>query len=267
MSGRQSAVVLVDDVEQGLAVVNGYAAEHLEIQTADAAAVAARVTNAGAVFVGSWSPVSLGDYSAGSTHVLPTAGCACHSSGLNVKSFLKAMHVVDVQPRRAGRGRPPRRGLRRGGGPAGARPRGRRPASPARLDAPRRDEHASPTSPGLPLRPELVGEVPYGAPQLDVPVRLNVNENPYGPSEAVVAQIAAAAAEAARDLNRYPERDAVALRADLAAYLGHGLTADHVWAANGSNEVMLHVLQAFAGPGPDRAELRPDLLDVPRVRA
>ncbi|MGI3784906.1 MAG: histidinol dehydrogenase [Janthinobacterium lividum] len=95
MTGRQSAVVLVDDVEQGLAVVNGYAAEHLEIQTADAAGVAARVMNAGAVFVGSWSPVSLGDYSAGSTHVLPTGACACHSSGLNVKSFLKAMHVVD----------------------------------------------------------------------------------------------------------------------------------------------------------------------------
>ena len=95
MSGRQSAVVLVDDLEQGLAVVNGYAAEHLEIQTADAAGFAARVTNAGAVFVGPWSPVSLGDYSAGSTHVLPTGACACHSSGLNVKSFLKAMHVVD----------------------------------------------------------------------------------------------------------------------------------------------------------------------------
>ncbi|SDU89142.1 histidinol dehydrogenase [Microlunatus sagamiharensis] len=94
MGGRQSAVVLVDDLEQGLLVVNGYAAEHLEIQTADAPAVAARVHNAGAIFVGSFSPVSLGDYSAGSTHVLPTGGCACHSSGLNVKSFLKAMHVV-----------------------------------------------------------------------------------------------------------------------------------------------------------------------------
>src|SRR3954469_8286831 len=105
----------------------------------------------------------------------------------------------------------------------------------------------------LPLRPELVGEQPYGAPQLDVPVRLNVNENPYGPSETVVAQIAAAVTEAARDLNRYPERDALALRADLAAYLGHGLTADHVWAANGSNEVMLHVLMAFGGP--DRSVL------------
>jgi histidinol dehydrogenase len=94
LTGRQSAVVLVDDVEQGLAVVDAYAAEHLEIQTADAEAVAARVTNAGAIFVGAWSPVSLGDYCAGSTHVLPTAGCACHSSGLNVKSFLKAVHVI-----------------------------------------------------------------------------------------------------------------------------------------------------------------------------
>ena len=101
----------------------------------------------------------------------------------------------------------------------------------------------------LPIRPELVGEKPYGAPQLDVPYCLNVNENPYPPSEAVVAEIAAAVAAAARGLNRYPERDALALRADLACYLGHGLTADRVWAANGSNEVMLHVLLAFGGPG------------------
>jgi len=94
LSGPQSAIVLVDDLDQGLAVVDAYAAEHLEIQTADASAVAARVRNAGAIFVGAWSPVSLGDYCAGSTHVLPTAGCACHSSGLNVKSFLKAVHVI-----------------------------------------------------------------------------------------------------------------------------------------------------------------------------
>jgi histidinol-phosphate aminotransferase len=101
----------------------------------------------------------------------------------------------------------------------------------------------------LPLRPELVGEEPYGAPQLDVPYALNVNENPYPPSEQVVAEIAAAVADAARTMNRYPERDAIALRADLAGYLGHGLNADNVWAANGSNEVMLHVLMAFGGPG------------------
>ncbi len=94
LSGPQSAVVLVDDLDQGIAVVDGYAAEHLEIQTADAERVADRVTNAGAIFVGPWSPVSRGDYCAGSTHVLPTGGCACHSSGLNVKSFLRAMHQV-----------------------------------------------------------------------------------------------------------------------------------------------------------------------------
>ena len=95
LSGKQSAIVLVEDIEQGLEVVNGYAAEHLEIHTADAAALAGRVRNAGAVFVGSFAPVSLGDYCAGSNHVLPTAGCACHSSGLSVRSFLKAVHVVD----------------------------------------------------------------------------------------------------------------------------------------------------------------------------
>ncbi len=95
LAGQQSGIVLVDDVEAGLAVVNAYAAEHLEIQTADAAAVAARVRNAGAVFVGAWAPVSLGDYCAGSNHVLPTGGCACHSSGLSVQSFLRGIHVVD----------------------------------------------------------------------------------------------------------------------------------------------------------------------------
>ncbi len=95
LGGQQSGIVLVDDVGQGLDVVNAYAAEHLEIQTADASAVAARVRNAGAIFVGSYAPVSLGDYCAGSNHVLPTAGCACHSSGLSVRAFLKAVHVVD----------------------------------------------------------------------------------------------------------------------------------------------------------------------------
>jgi len=95
LTGEQSAFVLVDDVAQGLDVVNAYAAEHLEIQTRDAAEVAAKVRNAGAIFVGGYAPVSLGDYCAGSNHVLPTAGCACHSSGLSVRSFLKAVHVID----------------------------------------------------------------------------------------------------------------------------------------------------------------------------
>lgn len=95
LTGRQSGTVLVDDLDAGLAVVNAYAAEHLEVITRDAPAVAARVRNAGAVFVGPYSPVSLGDYAAGSNHVLPTGGCACHSSGLSVQSFLRGVHVIE----------------------------------------------------------------------------------------------------------------------------------------------------------------------------
>ncbi|MFZ2530436.1 MAG: histidinol dehydrogenase [Rhodococcus sp. (in: high G+C Gram-positive bacteria)] len=95
LTGSQSGIVLVGDIEQGLQVVNAYAAEHLEIQTEDASAVAARVRAAGAIFVGPWAPVSLGDYCAGSNHVLPTAGCARHQSGLSVQTFLRGIHVVD----------------------------------------------------------------------------------------------------------------------------------------------------------------------------
>jgi len=95
LKGEQSGIVLVDDLDQGTAVVDAYGAEHLEIQTADAEERAGRINNAGAIFVGPYAPVSLGDYCAGSNHVLPTAGCACHSSGLSVRSFLKAVHVVN----------------------------------------------------------------------------------------------------------------------------------------------------------------------------
>lgn len=95
LSGKQSAIILVDDLDVGINVVNMYAAEHLEIQTVDAAAVAARIRSAGAIFVGPYSPVSLGDYCAGSNHVLPTAGCARHSSGLSVQTFLRGINVVD----------------------------------------------------------------------------------------------------------------------------------------------------------------------------
>ncbi|MCH9768147.1 MAG: histidinol dehydrogenase [Actinomycetia bacterium] len=95
LSGQQSAIVLVDDIDAGVRTVNAYAAEHLEVQTADARSVATRIRSAGAIFVGPWSPVSLGDYCAGSNHVLPTAGCARHSSGLSVQTFLRGIHVVD----------------------------------------------------------------------------------------------------------------------------------------------------------------------------
>lgn len=95
LSGRQSAIILVDDLDAGIRTVNAYAAEHLEIHTADAGQVAARIHSAGAIFIGPYSPVSLGDYCAGSNHVLPTGGCARHSSGLSVQTFLRGIHVVD----------------------------------------------------------------------------------------------------------------------------------------------------------------------------
>ena len=95
LSGVQSAIALVDSIEQGLDVVNAYAAEHLEIQTRNARGDAAKIRNAGAVFIGRFPPVSLGDYSAGSNHVLPTGGCACHSSGLSVQTFLRGLHFIE----------------------------------------------------------------------------------------------------------------------------------------------------------------------------
>jgi histidinol-phosphate aminotransferase len=106
---------------------------------------------------------------------------------------------------------------------------------------------------GLPIRDDLVGRSPYGAPQLDVAVALNTNENPHPPSAELVAELAAAVGESARLMNRYPDRDAEALRADLATYLtrstGHPVSTDMVWAANGSNEVLQQLLQAFGGAG------------------
>ncbi len=101
----------------------------------------------------------------------------------------------------------------------------------------------------LPLRDELRGKRPYGAPEIDVPVRLNVNENPFGIPEPVVQDIVASLADAVRGAHRYPERDFPELRAGLAAYLGHGATPEQIWAANGSNEIMQQLLQAFGGPG------------------
>ncbi|HME50000.1 histidinol-phosphate transaminase [Mycobacterium sp.] len=105
----------------------------------------------------------------------------------------------------------------------------------------------------LPLRDDLRGKSPYGAPQLDVPVRLNTNENPHPPTQALVEDVARAVREAAVDLHRYPDRDATALRRDLAAYLtvqaGVAVGLDNLWAANGSNEILQQLLQAFAGPG------------------
>jgi histidinol-phosphate aminotransferase len=101
----------------------------------------------------------------------------------------------------------------------------------------------------LPLRDDLRGRSPYGAPQLDVPIRLNTNENSWPLPQGLLDDVTAAATAVAGRLNRYPDRDALALRADLAAYLGRGLAAAEVWAANGSNEIIQQLLQAFGGPG------------------
>src|SRR3546814_3553150 len=148
-------------------------------------------------------------------------------------------------PRGVGRGGRPRRQPGRGRGPARSR---RRRTGPFREPGLSRM-----STPWPPLRAELCGIEPYGAPQLDLPVQLNVNENPYGPSPEVVADIASAVAVAASTLNRYPDREFSELRAGLADYLntdgGNAITPEMVWAATGSNEVMLQLLQAFGGPG------------------
>lgn len=101
----------------------------------------------------------------------------------------------------------------------------------------------------LPIRDDLKGRKPYGAPQIDVPVRLNTNENPYPPSKALVDDLAEEVRRSAAELNRYPDRDATELRTQLADYLGHDLATEQLWAANGSNEVLQQILQAFGGPG------------------
>jgi histidinol dehydrogenase len=257
----QSACVLVDDTAAALAVSDVWAPEHLEIQTADADGLAARVRNAGAVFVGPYAPVSLGDYLAGSNHVLPTGGTARHTAGLSVLAFMRGIHVVECSAAALAEAAPHIDALGAAEDLAahvaavrirlhGAGPGGRPPGNPhvgegptAAQDPGQRDAG------GPPVRPDLAGRAPYGAPQLDVPVRLNTNENPYPPPPALVQAITDAAASVAGSLNRYPDRDAMALRADLAAYLGHGLTARQVWAANGSNEIIQQLLQVFGGSG------------------
>jgi histidinol-phosphate aminotransferase len=249
----QSACVLVDDTAAALAVSDVWAPEHLEIQAEDAAGLAARVRNAGAVFVGPYAPVSLGDYLAGSNHVLPTGGTARHTAGLSVLSFLRGIHMVECTAAALAEAAPHIDALGEAEDLAGhvaavrvripgAGPGGRTPAS---ADADAQWQRAA----GPPIRPDLAGRSPYGAPQLDVPVRLNTNENPFPPPPALAEAITEAVAGVAGSLNRYPDRDAMGLRAGLAAYLGHGLTARQVWAANGSNEIIQQLLLAFGGPG------------------
>ncbi len=242
----QSACVLVDDLGAALAVADTWAPEHLEIQAAGAAELALRVRNAGAVFVGPYAPVSLGDYLAGSNHVLPTGGTARHTGGL------VCTHVPARYPRRrlalSPRWRRSRRTSTRSVVPKTSPPMWLRCGSgcrPARTPPSRRPRRSMPCRFGL-ICAAAVHTVHR---RCDARARLNTNENPYSPSAELVAEIAAAAAVEAAGLNRYPDRDALALRGDLASYLGHGLTAAQVWAANGSNEIIQQLFQAFGGHG------------------
>ena len=251
----QSSCVLVDDLATAVAVADAWAPEHLEIQSAGAADLARTVSNAGAVFVGAYAPVSLGDYLAGSNHVLPTGGTARHSGGLSVLTFLRGIHVVTCTRRALAEVAPHIDAL------GGAEDldahvnavRVRVPSDQNDPSGPGRRQAAETTDArggGPPaLRADLVGRTPYGAPQVHARARLNTNENPYPPSAELVDDISKAVVAAANGLNRYPDRDAVALRGDLASYLGHGLTTKQVWAANGSNEVIQQLLQAYGGPG------------------
>ncbi|WP_318656471.1 histidinol-phosphate transaminase [Scrofimicrobium canadense] len=242
LSGPQSAIVLVDDLTQGEAVVEAYGPEHLEIITADATERAMRIRNAGAIFVGHYSPVPLGDYMAGSNHVLPTGGTARYASGLNSTQFLRSVQVIDYDAA----------ALSEVTGDLVALSEAEQ--LPAHGTAALiRKGASSQRGVRLPRRRELADVEPYGAPQLDAPVRLNVNENPYAPSDEVVDAVTQAVRGAMTRLNRYADRDAVALREKLAGYLrlesGVELPIEQLWAANGSNEVMVQLLQAFGGPG------------------
>jgi len=117
----------------------------------------------------------------------------------------------------------------------------------------------------LPLRPDLRGQLPYGAPQLEVPVQLNVNENTHGIPEAVALDIVARTAEAVVTLNRYPDREFMRLRAGFADYLGHNLSPEQVWAANGSNEILLQIFQAFGGPSATALSFGPTYSMYPNI--
>lgn len=295
LNGPQSGIVLTRDIEAATRVIESYGPEHLEVVTKDALERSLLIRNAGAIFVGDYSPVPLGDYVGGSNHVLPTGGTSRYSSGLNTTVYLRSVQVIDYDqdalalltpslevlaqteglpshgraaalrqdrsaaslPGSANQGEGTAPDAARG--PAPVPGRGGTADLAGTEDALGSVRSERPLGEGvranlaLPVREDLRSIEPYGAPQLDVPVRLNVNENPHAPSDRVVDSIADAVRGAAKRLNRYADRDALALRAELARYVsaesGVTVVPDQVWAANGSNEVMLQLLQAFGGPG------------------
>ncbi len=264
LDGPQSAIVITSTLDEALKLTEAYAPEHLEIHTRDALGLSDQITTAGAVFIGDYTPVPLGDYVAGSNHVLPTGGTARYSAGLNVTQFLRSMQVVDYSKDALRTVAPALVALANAEGlPAHGEAAKLRFEGETLPDLPtetRGDDTSDVFEDGraagalvLPRRPDLADVEPYGAPMIDVPVRLNVNENPFAPAAEVVDSIVEAVRAATSNLNRYADRDAKGLRADLAEYVsgesGVQVNPDQVWAANGSNEIMLELLQAFGGPG------------------
>lgn len=247
LSGPQSAIVITKTLEDAFNLTQAYAPEHLEIHTKDALELSQKITTAGAVFIGDYSPVPLGDYVAGSNHVLPTGGTARYAAGLNVTQFLRSMQVVDYSKEALRLVSPALIALANAEGLPG-----HGQATQIRFEG-EEDATAPNADVLLPTRADLAGVEPYGAPMIDVPARLNVNENPFAPSDQVADSIAQAVRDVTANLNRYADRDATELRADLAQYVSHesGVEVEprQVWAANGSNEIMLQLLQAFGGPG------------------
>ena len=258
LSGRQSAIILVDDIDAGIRTVNAYAAEHLEIQTAE------RGKGCGPDPFGRRylrRPVFAGQPRRLLRRLQPRAadGGQCPALQRLVGADLPARY--------------PRRRLHRGGAERRLRPRdhagqGRRPARARRGGtAEVRAMTNRPTLDELPLRDDLRGKSPYGAPQLAVPVRLNTNENPHPPTQALVDDVVASVRDAAVDLHRYPDRDAVALRRDLAAYLTR---ADRCPARSGKplgrKRFQRDPATAAAGvrrAGTQRDRIRPVVFDAP----
>ncbi|MCY4069287.1 MAG: histidinol dehydrogenase [Acidimicrobiaceae bacterium] len=248
------SVICADDA-QAAEVVNEIAPEHLQLMVADPEAFLSGVRNAGAVFCGPWSTAALGDYAAGPNHVLPTDRSARFAGALSVRDFLKSMHVVTVQPHGLQRLAPHVTALAEAEGLVAHAESVRLRlealgAAPAQPDAPTRP--ATRSTPGAAPRRAVVQPREdialmegYHSPQLDVSVRLNTNESPLPPPPEFSDAVAAAASAVA--WNRYPQRRASELRSRIAAR--HGVSADQVFAANGSNEVLQCLLLAYGGPG------------------
>jgi histidinol-phosphate aminotransferase len=232
--------VVVDGPEQALAVSNLIAPEHLELLCDDPQRLVPGIRHAGAVFCGPWSPASIGDYLAGPSHVLPTFGSARFGSALTVDDFVKQVHVVTVDRAGFERVAPFVERLADEEGFAAHADSIR-----LRLDTTTGVADARTTPPVVAPRDDVSLMAGYHSPQLDVDVRVNTNESPFPPPGGWLTEVEAAVRDV--DWRRYPDRSAAALRAAIGRL--HGVGPEHVFAANGSNEVLQTLLLTYGGPG------------------